>query len=257
MTLDVGRLSPPPAGFGLCPRCAYLQAGTPEICYSCALTKVQDVGGIAPRCQVCDSSLKADRTCGNPLCGWADRSFDWNRAIAYRTGALERVLNSYKFDGKKGWALILGRLLVAFLEAQRDEFRQFNLIAGNPAFMGRGAARDWDPVRTIIDAAASLTGSTWPFDLGRPPVIVKIKPTTPMKQVTNWRERKRVAEKEIRASLVVPGPQKVKGGSILVFDDLFTDGFTLNEVARCLLANGARRVCGVSIARQMYRVGGH
>jgi predicted amidophosphoribosyltransferase len=41
---------------------------------------------------------------------------------------------------------------------------------------------------------------------------------------------------------------------ILVYDDVFTDGHTLYEVARCLkLQGGAADVCGVTLARQIYQ----
>ncbi len=42
--------------------------------------------------------------------------------------------------------------------------------------------------------------------------------------------------------------------SAVVYDDVFTDGFTLNEVARCLKNKGnANEVCGVTLARQPWR----
>jgi predicted amidophosphoribosyltransferase len=41
---------------------------------------------------------------------------------------------------------------------------------------------------------------------------------------------------------------------ILVYDDVFTTGLTLNEVARALrVEGGASAVCGVSLARAVYR----
>jgi predicted amidophosphoribosyltransferase len=40
---------------------------------------------------------------------------------------------------------------------------------------------------------------------------------------------------------------------VLVFDDVFTDGFTLREVARALQAAGANSVCGVTLTRQPFR----
>lgn len=42
----------------------------------------------------------------------------------------------------------------------------------------------------------------------------------------------------------------------LVYDDVFTDGLTLREIARKLRDAGATRVCGVTLCRQEYRRGG-
>ena len=41
--------------------------------------------------------------------------------------------------------------------------------------------------------------------------------------------------------------------NVLVYDDVFTDGLTLNEVARALRRVGANAVCGVTLCRQPYR----
>ena len=70
----------------------------------------------------------------------------------------------------------------------------------------------------------------------------------------SWQERRRIAEQEIRPALSVPEARVTAGKAIVVYDDVFTDGFTLQEVARCLrVGGGAREVCGVTLARQPFR----
>jgi predicted amidophosphoribosyltransferase len=54
----------------------------------------------------------------------------------------------------------------------------------------------------------------------------------------------------MRAALRIPRPAHVSGREILVYDDVFTDGFTLREVARALRRAGAATVCGVTLTRQ-------
>ena len=58
-----------------------------------------------------------------------------------------------------------------------------------------------------------------------------------------------------KARCVTPSgnPAKdVQGKHVLVYDDVFTDGLTLNEVARALRRAGADEVCGVTLCRQPY-----
>ena len=58
----------------------------------------------------------------------------------------------------------------------------------------------------------------------------------------------------MRKALSISGPSVMKDQDILVYDDVFTDGFTLREVARALIENGgARRVCGVTLTRQPWK----
>jgi predicted amidophosphoribosyltransferase len=53
--------------------------------------------------------------------------------------------------------------------------------------------------------------------------------------------------------LVVPDPAIVRGKFIVVFDDVFTDGNTLNTVARRLREAGATTVAGLALARAPWR----
>lgn len=253
MTLDPTALRPPVAGFGQCGTCAYREAsGRPEICYSCALLTITAAGGDGT-CGICDHPFHENGTCHNPTCARKDRFFKWNWAIGIRTGVLQSRLGRYKFEGAKGWALIFARILVGFLDDHRQSFGDFELIVGNPAFTGASAERNWDHIRLILEAAAEAGGDRWPFDLQNPPAIVKTKHTSPLRQAARYQHRREIAETEIRGALAIPDPSRIIGKKILVFDDVFTDGLTLNEVARALRAERAAVVCGVSLARQIYQ----
>lgn len=71
--------------------------------------------------------------------------------------------------------------------------------------------------------------------------------------VKPWRERRQIAEGPLRSALRVPDPSRVAGRRILVFDDVFTEGFTIREVAKALIDNGAKEVSEVVLARQPFR----
>ena len=130
-------------------------------------------------------------------------------------------------------------------------FDSVELIAASPSYLGEGARRSWAHIREIIAAAAN-EGPDWPFDLRDPPAIVKTKATEPMVG-KRYQERKANAQGDLRAALSVPDPGRVSGRTILVVDDVFTDGLTLNEVARALHGAGAEAVYGVTLARQPFR----
>ena len=97
----------------------------------------------------------------------------------------------------------------------------------------------------LTQAAAEVPpGTVWPFDIAGEPVIVKTGPTPPM--VGNgYQDRRRIAEGPLRDALQVTRPEDVRGKRVLVYDDVFTDGLTLNEVARALRLAGATR-CAAS-----------
>lgn len=247
---------PEPAGFGDCRRCAYVQNGTPERCYRCAASSLE----LPPRrgCTTCGLPLRRGTACGNPICGWEPegRYFDRNHAIAMRTGVLEDAINRYKYDDKWGWAEVFARLLVGHLDRHRDLFDAFDLIVASPTFVDPEQGRGWDHTQRVIEHARAVAEDRWPFDSGEPPAIVKTR-ATPRMVGLSWRERYSVASGDLRDALHVPRPRRTRGKVILVFDDVFTDGQTLNEIARCLRIDGhARAVSGITLARQPWREAG-
>jgi predicted amidophosphoribosyltransferase len=203
------------------------------------------------RCPVCDRPYAPDEnTCGNPICNRSARRFSWNFAISMRTGQLKDAINRYKYDERWGWALIFGRVVAGFLEEQAGLFREFDVITASPTYVGPGG-RSFDHTRTVLERAAAEVppGTVWPFDITGEPLIVKTGPTPPM--VGNgYQDRRRIAEGPLRDALRVT--RDVRGQRALVYDDVFTDGLTLNEVARALRLAGATEVCGVTLCRQPY-----
>jgi len=65
----------------------------------------------------------------------------------------------------------------------------------------------------------------------------------------SWQQRHEAA-RELASALHVDDPGLIRGQRILVFDDVFTDGHTMFEVARALKWAGATEVCGVTLGRQ-------
>ena len=169
-TADVAE-TPTPAGFGKCADCAFRDTGTPRICSDCARMNFEALA--ASRCGVCDLPYQSGKTsCGNPLCNRQDRQFTRNFAIAMRSGALEKAISRYKYEGKKGWGLIFARVLVGYLNANKQEFKAFDLITASPCYVGPGGSRDWDHTRLVLQHAAELAPGEWPFDLATPAAIV-------------------------------------------------------------------------------------
>jgi predicted amidophosphoribosyltransferase len=249
---DITKLQPPPAGFGKCGVCPYVNNHSASICYPCARRTMERLAPEETRCQICDQPYKTDDSddCGNPVCIMSQRWFKRNYAITMRTGEILEAINRYKYQGQWGWGLVFSRLLVGYLESMTEVSEEFDAIIPSPTYTGKGG-RSFDHTRFVIEKAAEIT-TLLPF-LTSPAIIEKTAATRPMVEL-GYRERRGVAEGKLRDALTLPNLGAVKDRSILVFDDVFTDGLTLREVARKLIVDGeASLVCGVSLTRQPWR----
>ena len=206
-------------------------------------------------CGVCGRPLATETAgCRNPLCASASRWFHWNVAVAERSGLLESALNAYKYEGDRSRARVFGTMLAGYLVQRRRLLGGFDLVVASPTFVGPGG-RDFNHVRLMLTEAALRTapGDGPPFDLGGVPAIVKTGPT-PRLAGRGHAERRRLAAERLRPALRVPDPRRTAGKRLLVVDDVFTDGRTLDEVARALrLQGGATEVCGLALCRQPWR----
>jgi predicted amidophosphoribosyltransferase len=143
-------------------------------------------------------------------------------------------------------------VIVGFLESNRPLFKEFEVIIASPTYVGQEVdARNWDHTQLVIDHAAKIAEDRWPFQISEP-IIVKTSITERLVGHT-WKERREIAENDLRNALKVVDKAATLNKNILVYDDVFTEGFTLREVADCLInQGGARSVSGISIVRQPF-----
>lgn len=203
-------------------------------------------------CPVCGQVLLAGPgPCPNRWCRRGDR---WWSVVfpvaAHRLGLRDAVVR-YKYHGEYQLSGPLAAAIHRYLTRNACWFEEFDVLTGVPAYTGKGARRDWDPVGRILGELITGLGPGWDIDPG---LVVK-KRETPRMQGLSWSERQRVAAGPLRAALSVPDPRAVAGARVLVFDDVLTEGSTLREVARALRGAGAVEVAGVVLARPPW-VGG-
>ena len=241
--LDLQQLDPPPAGFPDCMRCPYLTSGTPAICFSCVNGEQEPAAG--PACPVCGEPLPDGAPCPNTVCTLQDRSFSRIHTVSWRADEVWTAVCRYKYDEDRAWAPVLGRILVGFLEDRRDELQGYDVITAGALYVGPRARRLWDHLRLVLDAAQA-DGPGWPFV---PDVITKSGPTGQFLG-RSVETRRAIAEHSLRSALAVPEPERVVGRRVLVVDDVYSEGFSLREMARVLLEAGAAEVAGLVFARK-------
>jgi predicted amidophosphoribosyltransferase len=241
----------PLAEFPDCHGCGNFSGGPARACLACASRQLARPGPDC--CPVCSQRPGPAGGCANELCRSSSRRISKIHAIGYQSGSLRRVINSYKYRGMRSWSVVLGRLVLAWLEETMAADPP-GLIVANPGFVGPGG-QEFGHAEAVLAAAASADASgRWPFDTSSPAAIIKTRATLKSADAQAW--SKRVTGYELRNALEVPEPRRTAGNFVLIYDDVCTTGTQLDAVAGCLLdQGGAARVEGIVLARAPWRGG--
>jgi predicted amidophosphoribosyltransferase len=249
---------PTVTGFPDCHDCVRFRSGPADVCLACASRQLSRPGRGA--CAACSQLATEHGRCPNELCRSPGRRIGTIHAIGYQAGALRRVIRSYKYGGTRSWSVVLGRLLLAWLE-ENMACDPPDLIVANPTFTSSGSQSDvggppFAHTEAVLRAAAAADmPHRWPFDIETPAAIVKTRPTLRSADGQAW--SKRASGTELRDAVRVPARSRTQGKFIVVYDDICTTGTQLDAIAACLLDEGdAARVEGVVLARAPWRGSG-
>jgi ComF family protein len=170
------------------------------------------------------------------LCIKGEHVFDFARSALLFTRTLREIVHHLKYSDRVSLANPLGDILKECLE--REPFSG-NLIVPVPLHSSRQRQRGFNQAELL---AARL---------GRPMTthLLRRRKNTPSQTGLTRNERKRNLAAAFEARREVRG-------TIIVVDDVYTTGSTMNEIARTLKRAGAERVEVLTVARvaKDYRV---
>ncbi|MCI4354430.1 MAG: ComF family protein [Thermoplasmata archaeon] len=197
-----------------------------------------------PRCAACDGQVVAPdplcAECTSTLLPVCSDSAGATAAFVY-VGAVARALGRLKTERRAELARPLGDLLWASLEPRAGELRKVAVVPV-PLHPVRLAERGFNQSGLLARRVARRLGAPlWPSALTR----VRDTP----RQAT-LRRAARIAN--VENAFMVREPEHVAGRSVLLVDDVWTTGATLEACARVLLEAGARAVFRSVLARAGY-----
>ncbi|MGI5143961.1 MULTISPECIES: ComF family protein [unclassified Streptomyces] len=197
---------------------------------------------------MCSQTVLQGQSCANRLCALPleQRGFSRVDAIAMYSGALRDKIHRLKYDGKHGWALIFGRLIVGWMENHAGQMQGVDYVIGNPTHRGRLPLQH---IEAIMDAAYA-EDVTRTFPLNPPGAHLLIKDDeTPRSAMRSLDDKRAAAAAHAAALKWTAEAATIKGATIVLVDDVFTSGSQLQHVALRLRASGAADVRGLVLAR--------
>jgi ComF family protein len=183
----------------------------------------------APFCPRCGEPVPAiEGLCG--FCRKGEHSFDFARSALLFSGALREIIHHLKYADRVSLAGPLGDILKNCLD--HEPFTG-NLIVPVPLHRRRERQRGFNQAELI----AARLGRRLTTQL------LRRRKNTPSQTGLSRSERKR----NLAGAFEVRGD--VGGTVIIIVDDVYTTGSTMNEIARTLKRAGAERVEVLTVAR--------
>lgn len=216
--------------------------GTDPIPFFCRACWEQIVPLNGPSCSRCDqpfvssaaTSWTADHQCQDCL----ERPPAYQRAwtLFPYLPPLQDAICSFKYRGKVGMAKPLASLMI---QAMPSSISRTDLIVPIPLHPTRMRAREFNQSLLLADQISRhLRIPVLPM------ALIRLLATDPQTTLTRH-ERLR----NLRQAFAVRTPTVITGRRVLLIDDVFTTGTTLNECAKTLLKAGAASVCALTLAR--------
>lgn len=156
--------------------------------------------------------------------------------VGWRTGALRQLTNDYKFHSELNAAQILALLLQKTLQRAAPELG-LDAIVYVPTIARHIRARGFDHMALVAQQLGARLGVPV-----LPEVLVRLD--NHVQHGSNRQERRRIVTSlGVNAGAILPA-------NVLLIDDIWTTGSTMQTAAALLRGAGVRRVYGLIVAVQ-------
>ncbi|GIV14938.1 MAG: amidophosphoribosyltransferase [Armatimonadota bacterium] len=225
-----------------------LDALYPPRCAACALV------GCDGWCDECaDSiayiSLPVCARCGTPVdpegfcssCPVHSLVPEVVRTVARYDGVIRSAIHRFKYGNRASLAPALARLLIQTWQTPLTEpLRAADVVVPVPIHRQRERERGFNQSALLAREFCRSTGL---------PLLQDVLERTVYRQPQVGLDAAERRE-NVKDAFRVTQPQAVAGKSVLLIDDVWTTGSTLNEAARALLTAGAERVFAYTVAHE-------
>ncbi len=202
----------------------------------------------SPLCSCCglpfESRHGVDHRCGE--CHTSPKHFRFARAPLVFEQVFTEVIHCFKYKGKIQLARPLAELLLMTFGYFWDK-DSIDLVVPVPLHLKRLRKRGFNQAHLLIRNWKAVRGQV-PFDVGdlqiEDDVLVRRVPTAPQ---TGLGRKQRAAN--IKDAFGLIDAAKINDKRILLVDDVYTTGATVDECARVLRRHGAAQVDVLSLAR--------
>lgn len=208
-----------------CPVCQkILKDQKRMICLQCE-TMLHPIGH--PRCFKCGKPVEKGEYCRD--CQKRKHMFEQGRGIFVYDSSMRRSVTRYKYYGYREYGDFYAKAMYRYAKMELREWKP-DLIVPVPVHRSKERMRGFNQAAYLAERISRYTGI--PADMG----LVQKNIKTKSQKKLNALQRRKNLEK----AFCVTGD--VRGKDILVIDDVYTTGSTIDAMASCLKKKGAENV---------------
>lgn len=193
----------------------------------------------SPCCPCCGIPFAtgADHRCGDCLAG--RHAFDRARSLLFYQPPLTDIILALKFGGQLSGIATLKALMD--LSPLMNQLVEPDLVLPVPLHLQRLRARGFN--QALVIARGCLPHWRSRIVTG---LLLRGRPTTPQ-SLLKGKERR----SNLKNAFTLSDPSKVAGRRVLLIDDVYTTGSTVNECSKILRSAGAARIEVLTLARSI------
>jgi ComF family protein len=195
-----------------------------------------------PYCPRCGLPVPSGDGTGH-LCGLCLKErwhFEVHRTSGLYEGVLKEAIHRFKYGGAFPLVRVFGDLLQPTLQTLSQDY-PVDVMIPVPLHIRRLRERGFNQALLLVKELSMRTGI--PYEER---ALKKVK-ETPVQIALKKRERR----KNLKGAFQVKDHEAIQGKAVLLVDDVYTTGATVNECSRALLQAGAGRVAVLTVARAL------
>lgn len=145
----------------------------------------------------------------------------------------------FKYQGNKSHLQPLTHEIMKFIN-ENEAYKKADLLVPIPS---TAKDRDFDPVSLLVEGITACTGIPVAKN-----ILVKTRKTRPQKELVNTTQKKL----NVKNAFMIKDRGKIYRKTIILLDDLYDSGATLNECARVLRNSGAAKILVLALTRTVH-----
>lgn len=222
------------------PHCAKCRADTASGVHLCAMCAEEARKVTAPFCRQCsqpfDGAIEGEFACSN----CRDRAFHFDCAVApyLSRGVVRDFIHRFKYDRDYYLRHPLANWMAEALDDERIRAQPFDAIVPVPLHSARFRERDFNQAEVLGELLAKRA---------KRPLLHALKRIRYTTTQTKLDREQRM--ENLRNAFRVRHAPSVQSRHLILVDDVFTTGSTVDECARVLRQAGAASVRVVTVAR--------